>query len=69
MSEFFVMRKYRREGVGRTAARELFASFPGSWLVHEVPGNDAATAFWRDAIPCEFDESSDTLGTTQRFTV
>ena len=29
MAEFFVMRKYRRHGVGIVAARELFARFPG----------------------------------------
>jgi predicted acetyltransferase len=68
MSEFFVMRTYRREGIGRTTARTLFRMFPGPWLVHEVPGNDAAVAFWRDAIPHGFEESSDVLGTTQRFT-
>jgi predicted acetyltransferase len=33
MSEFFVLRKYRRQGIGRTAAVELFERFPGPWRV------------------------------------
>src|SRR6476469_4374051 len=33
MAEFFVMRKYRRGGVGAAAARALFARFPGEWQV------------------------------------
>ena len=31
MAEFFVLRKYRRGGVGTEAARAVFAGFPGVW--------------------------------------
>jgi predicted acetyltransferase len=65
--EFFIVRKYRRSGVGTTAAREVFKMFPGGWLVHEVPGNDTAVEFWRRAIPVEFEESVEETGTSQRF--
>ena len=65
--EFFVVRKYRRRGVGLLAARAVFARFPGRWHVHEVAGNHAAVAFWRTAIPVVFDETSDDDGTTQTF--
>lgn len=65
--EFFVLRKYRRGGVGTAAARAVFEMFPGEWLVEEIAGNDAATAFWRRAIPAEFREVVDEAGTTQRF--
>jgi predicted acetyltransferase len=50
MAEFFVLRRYRRRGVGEQAAHELFARFAGPWEVREKEGNDAATAFWRRAI-------------------
>ncbi len=33
IAEFFVMRKYRRRGVGRVAARRVFDMFPGRWEV------------------------------------
>jgi predicted acetyltransferase len=65
--EFFVLRKYRRSGVGRAAAAHAFERFRGAWLVHEVPGNDAAVEFWRRVIPASFDETVDASGTTQRF--
>jgi predicted acetyltransferase len=66
--EFFVLRKYRRSGIGRAAAHEVFRRFPGSWVVHEIPGNDAAVSFWRTVIPVAFEEAVDASGTSQRFT-
>ena len=50
MNEFFVLRKCRRHGVGRTAAHKLFDMFPGRWEVREVGPNVAAQAFWRKII-------------------
>lgn len=65
--EFFIVRKHRRSGVGTAVAREVFRRFPGEWLVEEVPGNVAAVAFWRRAIPAAFEEAVSASGTTQRF--
>ena len=67
IAEFLVMPQYRRLGVGLAAARHIFDLFGGAWSVHEVPGNEAAVAFWRRAIPVEFAEICDDDGTTQRF--
>ena len=39
ISEFFVMRCYRLEGVGTRVATELFRLFPGRWEVAEVAAN------------------------------
>jgi predicted acetyltransferase len=50
MAEFFVMRPYRRRGVGKQAAFELFDRFPGPWEVRERAANTAATSFWRRVI-------------------
>jgi predicted acetyltransferase len=50
MAEFFVMRRYRRHGVGQQAARWLFEQFRGRWEVRERAENHAATAFWQRAI-------------------
>jgi predicted acetyltransferase len=50
VAEFFVMRKYRRRGVGEGAARALFDSFRGRWEVRQRAENAAATAFWRRVI-------------------
>jgi predicted acetyltransferase len=69
MSEFFVMRKYRRGGVGTALAREVFARFPGEWQVRQMTSNPAATAFWRRAIPVEFTQEMLDQGPVQRFTI
>ena len=50
MAEFFVLRKYRRGGVGTEAAHRIFASHPGPWEVRQRASNAGATAFWRRAI-------------------
>ena len=46
MGEFFILRKYRRSGVGRHVACGLFDRFAGGWEVRELPSNTAAQAFW-----------------------
>jgi predicted acetyltransferase len=70
MSEFLVLPKFRRTGVGTRAAREVFAAHPGSWRVHQVPGHEQATRFWRRAIPVRFVEHADgESGTIQTFLI
>ncbi len=50
VAEFFVLRKYRRRGVGAAFATKVFDSFRGVWEVRQLFANQAATAFWREAI-------------------
>ena len=50
MGEFFILRKYRRSGLGRHVACGLFDRFAGDWEVREIPSNTAARAFWRRII-------------------
>ncbi len=50
VAEFFVLRRYRRQGVGLAAATAAFALFPRRWEVRQAVQNAAATAFWRRAI-------------------
>jgi len=50
MAEFFVLRRYRRQGVGLAAAAAAFARFAGPWEVRQRDENVAAIAFWRRAI-------------------
>ena len=69
MAEFFVMRKYRRHGVGIVAARALFARVPGDWQVRQLTANPAATTFWRRAIPVTFTEALNDEGPVQRFSI
>ena len=50
MVEFFVMRKYRRNGVGRHIANKIFDAFPGKWAVTQLNENKAAQIFWKNVI-------------------
>jgi predicted acetyltransferase len=69
LAEFFVMRKYRRRGVGSMLARDLFARFPGAWQVRQMTSNPSATAFWHRAIPVDFEQEMLEHGPVQRFTI
>ena len=51
LSEFLVLPKFRRTGVGTRAARLVFAAHQGSWRIHQVAHHDQPTQFWRHAIP------------------
>ena len=55
VAEFFVLRKYRRIGVGSRAARALFGRWPGRWEVAVARYNKAALCFWRRAIRAAVD--------------
>lgn len=50
VAEFFVLRRYRRSGVGRRAAALLWNRFPGRWIVRVSEGNPGAVPFWADVI-------------------
>lgn len=50
IAEFFVMKKYRLQGVGEHAAVYLFNFLPGTWEVRELGSNVVAQSFWRKVI-------------------
>ncbi len=72
-AEFFVMRAFRGAGVGAAAARAVFTRLPGSWLVHQMPANLPAQAFWRRVVSeltrGNYREEVNESGVTQRFTL
>jgi predicted acetyltransferase len=50
ISEFFVMRKYRRKGVGKAVAFEVFNRLPARWEVRVIENNAPALEFWRKVV-------------------
>ncbi|MEO6089188.1 MAG: GNAT family N-acetyltransferase [Umezawaea sp.] len=50
VAEFFVARRYRRQGVARAAARRLFTRRPGVWTLSVDHNNQPAVALWRSVI-------------------
>ena len=50
IDEFFVTRKFRRQGVGKTAALMAFEMFKGKWEVCQMQDNIRAQKFWMAVI-------------------
>jgi predicted acetyltransferase len=50
MGEFFVARKYRRNGIGTEAAHTIFGRYPGRWETAIARRNVAALPFWRRVV-------------------
>jgi len=50
IAEFFVMKKYRRIGIGTAALRKLFKLFPGKWEIKIDKNNEIGLRFWREKI-------------------
>lgn len=50
ISEFFVLRRYRRNGVGRDAARQIILGMPGPWVIQQALANLPARAFWLQVV-------------------
>jgi predicted acetyltransferase len=50
MAEFFILRKYRHQGIGERAACSIFDHFPGAWQVGQIIENEPAITFWRKII-------------------
>ncbi len=48
--EFFVIRRFRRNGLGQRMATLLWNERPGEWLVRVLELNAPAVLFWRAAI-------------------
>jgi predicted acetyltransferase len=50
MAEFFVLRGYRRRGLGTRIAHQVWRRFPGEWEVRVMQANVSAHQFWQQAI-------------------
>lgn len=67
VAEFFVVRKHRRGGVGRAAARAAIAGREGQWELAVARKNEAALAFWRGVAAELAAGRVDELDTTDRW--
>jgi len=50
VTEFFVMRKYRRKGIGKSATIQVFDKYPGKWEVIQHGENEPSRIFWEEVI-------------------
>ena len=50
VAEFFIVRGYRRFGIGMKVAHEIWKKFSGKWEVRVIDRNKRAKEFWSRAI-------------------
>lgn len=50
IAEFFIMRKYRRKGIGKAVAGQMFNLHRGQWEVYQMESNKPAVVFWTKVI-------------------
>jgi len=50
LDEFFVIRRYRRKGVGQFLAEHVWGLYPGKWVVRVFQNNLPALPFWRVTV-------------------
>ncbi|WBW97296.1 GNAT family N-acetyltransferase [Oceanirhabdus sp. W0125-5] len=61
INEFFILKGYRRKGIGSTSIKKLLDSFKGIYLVEQLVDNKLAVNFWKGfyhANQIEFKEKS-----------
>lgn len=50
LAEFFILRKYRGQGIGKEVAHKMFDMFKGNWSVSWLEKNLPAKRFWTKVI-------------------
>ncbi len=50
IAEFMVLPKFRRNGIGKSAAILCFEKYPGAWEVSPSYGSEQAYLFWKNVI-------------------
>lgn len=50
LAHFFILRKYRRSGIGRKAAKEVLSKYQGEWELYQLENNIPAQNFWDKVI-------------------
>jgi len=50
MSEFFVMYKYKRQGIGKYSVNYIFNQFKGKWQITYAQKNKPAMEFWNKIV-------------------
>jgi predicted acetyltransferase len=66
MAEFFVVRRYRRRGLGTKTAHEVWRRFQGLWEVRVMESNHSANQFWARAVSAFVGETIHSVGVEKR---
>ncbi|WP_152399152.1 GNAT family N-acetyltransferase [Paenibacillus cellulositrophicus] len=47
LNSFFILKKYRRKGIGKLACRKFFELYPGRYAISQALSNIPAIHFWK----------------------
>ena len=50
IAEFFILKRYRRQGIGKAVAMQVFNLHKGQWEVYQKESNKPAQLFWNNII-------------------
>lgn len=50
MAQFFILRKFKDQKIGKYVAHQCFDKFKGIWEIMVMPGNEGAYRFWRRTV-------------------
>jgi predicted acetyltransferase len=50
VAEFFILRKYRKKGIGKELINRIFSLHKGNWTIDTHIKNTIAQNFWRNAV-------------------
>lgn len=50
IAEFFILKKYRKKGLGKQVAFQVFDLYKGSWQVFQLNQNVPAQIFWHKVV-------------------
>ncbi|CRM69538.1 GNAT family N-acetyltransferase [Pseudomonas sp. 25 R 14] len=50
LADLFILKRYRRKGIGRAVATQVLTSGEADWLVRFYDQDEASQAFWRSVL-------------------
>jgi len=50
IDDFFILYKYKRQGIGKYCAKYIFEKYKGKWQIWFHPNNKSAKIFWTKTI-------------------
>lgn len=50
LRHFFILRKYRKQNIGKQSVHMIFNQYPGNWRVSTMDFNEPAIKFWESTL-------------------
>ena len=50
INDFFILNRFKGKGIGKTAVKQIFESYPGTYGVSQLINNQPAICFWKKVL-------------------